>query len=55
VWKHLDRKTNAVSLDPIPGSISDYEVPFTIYNFAAFVTEWPKSRAELLSLCKRII
>jgi hypothetical protein len=33
VWKHLDRKTNAVSQDAIPGSISDYEVPFTVYQY----------------------
>ena len=33
VWKHLNRKTNAVAPDPIPGSISDYEVPFTVYQY----------------------
>ena len=33
MWKHLDRKTNAVSADPIPGSVSSYQTPFAISQY----------------------
>jgi hypothetical protein len=33
LWKHLDRKTNAVSPDPIPGSVSIYQTPFSVFQY----------------------